>query len=77
MHYKEINHLKSALQDARDGLEKEKKISSELDANLDVIEKELKFRVQVLEGQLDEERKRSKLDFSTIDFKLKSEYETR
>eukprot|EP00092_Neocalanus_flemingeri_P004233 GFUD01004553.1.p1 GENE.GFUD01004553.1~~GFUD01004553.1.p1 ORF type:complete len:475 (+),score=161.68 GFUD01004553.1:169-1425(+) len=74
---KEINQLRSALQDARDGLDKERVISSELDAKLDVIEKELQFRIHVLEEQLAEERKRSKLDFSTMDFKLKSEYERR
>ena len=74
---KEINQLKIALQEARDGLDKEKVISSELGAKLDSIEKELKFRIDVLEQQLAEERKRSKLDFSTMDFKLKSEYEKR
>jgi len=74
---KEINLLKSSLQDARDGLDKEKVISSELDSKLEVIEKELLFRIHVLEEQLAEERKRSKLDFSTMDFKLKSEYEKR
>ena len=74
---KEINHLKSSLQDARDDLDKEKVISSELDSKLDLIEKDLQFRIHVLEEQLAEERKRSKLDFSTMDFKLKSEYEKR
>ena len=74
---KEINLLKSSLQDARDGLDKEKVISSELDSKLEVIEKELLFRIHVLEEQLAEERKRSKLDFSTMDFKLKREYEKR
>ena len=74
---KEINLLKNSLQDARDDLDKEKVISSELDSKLDVIEKDLLFRIHVLEEQLAEERKRSKLDFSTMDFKLKSEYEKR
>jgi len=74
---KEINLLKSSLQDARDDLDKEKVISSELDSKLDVVEKDLQFRIRVLEEQLAEERKRSKLDFSTMDFKLKSEYEKR
>ena len=66
-----------SLQEARDGLDKERVISSELDAKLEVIEKELQFRIHVLEEQLAEERKRSKLDFSSMDFKLKSEYEKR
>ena len=74
---KEINLLKSSLQDARDDLDKEKVISSELDSKLDVVEKDLQFRIRVLEEQLAEERKRSQLDFSTMDFKLKSEYEKR
>ena len=77
MFLKEINLLKSSLQDARDDLDKEKVISSELDSKLDVVEKDLQFRIRVLEEQLAEERKRSKLDFSTMDFKLKSEYEKR
>ena len=66
-----------SLQEARDGLDKERVITSELDAKLEVIEKELQFRIHVLEEQLAEERKRSKLDFSSMDFKLKSEYEKR
>ena len=74
---KEINLLKSSLQDARDDLDKEKVISSELDSKLEIVEKDLLFRIHVLEEQLAEERKRSKLDFSSMDFKLKSEYEKR
>ena len=69
--------MKSSLQEARYGLDKERVINSELNAEIEVTKKELLFRIQILEEQLTEERKKNKLDFSQMDLKLKSEYEKR
>ena len=41
------------------------------------LEQDMKFKLQVLETELEEERKRNKFDFAAIDRELKSEYESR
>ena len=41
------------------------------------IEKELRFRISILERELEDERNRKKVDFDDIDESLKMEYEKR
>jgi len=40
-------------------------------------EQEMTFKVQVIERELAEEKKRGRIDISSIDTKLKGEYEAR
>ena len=77
IHLNEISHLRISLQEAKDELDKERVINSNLQGRLEVTEKDLLFKIHMLEEQLNEERKRSKLDFSSMNFKIKSEYEKR
>jgi len=77
IHLNEISHLRISLQEAKDELDKELVINSNLQGRLEVTEKDLLFKIHMLEEQLNEERKRSKLDFSSMNFKIKSEYEKR
>ena len=37
----------------------------------------MKFKMQVVTSELEEERKRNKFDFAAIDRELKTEYESR
>lgn len=41
------------------------------------MEQDMKFKIQVLETELQEERKSKQFDFASIDRELKSEYEKR
>jgi len=74
---REIERLKAALEDAREDLAREKASANELSAKLHTTEKDLNFKIKVLEEQLEQERRRTTLDFSDRDFKMKSEYEKR
>ena len=62
---------------ARRTLDREKIRGSELESKLGSLEQDLKFKMQVLETELQEERKRNKFDFASIDRELKMEYEKR
>jgi len=73
----DITDLKNELEVARRNLDREKIRGSELEAKLGSLEHDLKFKTQVLETELQEERKRNKFDFAAIDRELKSEYEKR
>ena len=41
------------------------------------MEKDMGFQIQVLETELEEERKRNKIDLSALDRELKSDYEAK
>ena len=41
------------------------------------MEKDMGFQIQLLETELEEERKRNKIDLSALDMELKSDYESR
>jgi len=73
----DITDLKNELEVARRNLDREKIRGSELESKLGSLEQDLKFKTQVLETELQEERKRNKFDFAAIDRELKSEYEKR
>ena len=62
---------------ARRTLDREKIRGSELESKLGSLEQDMKFKMQVLETELQEERKRNKFDFASIDRELKMEYEKR
>ena len=69
--------LRNELEAARRTLDREKIRGSELESKLGSLEQDLKFKMQVLETELQEERKRNKFDFASIDRELKMEYEKR
>jgi len=50
---------------------------SEIEGKLKSMEQDMKFKMQVLETELQEERKSKQFDFASIDRELKSEYEKR
>jgi len=74
---REIERLKAALEDAREDLAREKASANELSGKLHTTEKDLNFKIKMLEEQLEQERRRTTLDFSDRDFKMKTEYEKR
>ena len=41
------------------------------------MEKDMGFQIQLLQTELEEERKRNKVDLSSLDRELKSDYEAR
>ena len=41
------------------------------------MEKDMSFQIQLLQTELEEERKRNKVDLSALDRELKSDYEAR
>ena len=51
--------------------------SAELEIKLRSLEQELRNRISILETELVNERGRSKVDVSTVDTRLKGEYEAR
>jgi len=73
----DITDLKNELEAARRALDREKIRGSELEAKVGSLEQDMKFKLQVLETELEEERKRNKFDFASIDRELRSEYESR
>ena len=69
--------MKKQVDGARRNYDKEKMKNSELETRLAAVGQELKFKVQLLETELEEERKRNKIDFAAIDRQLKTDYENR
>eukprot|EP00092_Neocalanus_flemingeri_P001913 GFUD01002043.1.p1 GENE.GFUD01002043.1~~GFUD01002043.1.p1 ORF type:complete len:1721 (-),score=424.93 GFUD01002043.1:78-4745(-) len=74
---REIAFLKAELERANQAQNQEKKRSSELDIKLRSIEQELRNRISILEAELGNERGRTNIDVSTVDTRLKGEYEAR
>ena len=62
---------------SRKSYDKEKMRSADLEAQLAAIKQEMNFKIQMMETELAEERKRNKIDFTAIDRELKSDYENR
>jgi len=56
---------------------KKKMKNADLKNQLSGLDQDMKFKIQILETELSEERKRNKIDFNAIDQKLKSDYESR
>jgi len=73
----DITDLRNELEAGRRNLDREKIRGSELESKLGSLEQDMKFKLQLLETELHEERKRNKFDFAAIDRELKSEYEKR
>ena len=69
--------MKNKHESARRALDREKIRGSELEAKLGSLEQDMKFKMQVVATELEEERKRNKFDFAAIDRELKTEYESR
>jgi len=74
---KEVDKYRLEMDTARKGLDREKMRSGELEAKLRSLDQELGFKIQVMEKELAEERKKNTFDISAIDLKLKGEYEAR
>ena len=74
---REIAFLRAELEKAIQGQNQEKMRSSELDIKLRSLEQELRNRIAILEAELVNERGRSNIDVSTVDTRLKGEYEAR
>ena len=62
---------------SRRNYDKEKMKNAELENQLGSLDKDLQFKIQLLETELNEEKKRNKIDFNAIDRELKSDYENR
>ena len=69
--------MKKELDGARKNYDKEKMKNADLQNQLAGLDQDMKFKIQILETELSEERKRNKIDFNAIDQKLKSDYESR
>lgn len=69
--------MKKELDGARKNYDKEKMKNADLQNQLAGLDQDMKFKIQILEAELSEERKRNKIDFNAIDQKLKSDYESR
>ena len=69
--------MKKELDGARKNYDKEKMKNADLKNQLAGLDQDMKFKIQILETELSEERKRNKIDFNAIDQKLKSDYESR
>ncbi|XP_023342853.1 lamin Dm0 isoform X2 [Eurytemora carolleeae] len=74
---KDVERFRIEVESARKSLDKEKIRNGELEARLRAYEQEMTFKVQVIERELAEEKKRGRIDISSIDTKLKGEYEAR
>jgi len=73
----DISDLKKELDMSRRNYDKEKMKNAELENQLGSLDKDLQFKIQLLETELNEEKKRNKIDFNAIDRELKSDYENR
>jgi len=73
----DITDLKKELDSSKRLLDGERLRRSELEGKLKSMEQDMKFKMQVLETELQEERKSKQFDFASIDRELKSEYEKR
>ena len=69
--------MKKELDGARKNYDKEKMKNADLQNQLAGLDQDMKFKLQLLETELIEERKKNKIDFNAIDRKMKSDYETR
>ena len=69
--------MKKELDGAKKNYDKEKIKNADLESQLAGLDQDMKFKIQLLETELSEERKRNKIDFSAIDKQLKSDYEDR
>jgi len=67
---KELEHIKKSL-------DREKMKNAELEGKVGSMEKNMGFQMQLLQTELEEERKRNKVDLSALDKELKSDYESR
>ena len=74
---RELAFLRSELEKANHGQNQEKMRCSELEIKLRSLEQELRNRITILETELTNERGRSRVDVSTVDTRLKGEYEAR
>jgi len=74
---RELAFLRGELEKANQAQNQEKKRSSELEIKLRSMEQELKNRIAMLEAELVNEKGRSNIDMSSVDTKLKGEYEAR
>jgi len=73
----DLSDLKKELDSSRRNYDKEKMKNAELENQIATLDKDLKFKIQLLETELKEEKKRNKIDFNAIDRELKSDYENR
>ena len=69
--------MKKDLDGVRKNYDKEKMKNADLQNQLAGLDQDLKFKIQMLETELNEEKKRNKIDFNAIDQKMKSDYESR
>ena len=69
--------MKKELDGSRKNYDREKMKNADLQNQLSGLEQDLKFKIQLLETELIEERMKNKIDFNAIDKKMKSDYETR
>lgn len=51
--------------------------NAELENQLGALDKEMKFKIQLLEAEIQEERSKNKFDFNAIERKLQNDYENR
>jgi len=73
----DIADLQKELDYIKKNLDREKMKNAELEGKVGSMEKDMGFQIQVLETELEEERKRNKIDLSALDRELKSDYEAK
>ena len=69
--------MKKDLDGVRKNYDKEKMKNADLQNQLAGLDQDMKFKIQMLETELNEEKQRNKIDFNAIDQKMKSDYESR
>ena len=77
MYKSDINDLKKEFEESRRNYDNEKMRNAELENQLGALEKDMKFKIQLLETEIQEERNRNKIDFNAIERKLQNDYENR
>ena len=77
MYKSDINDLKKEFEESRRNFDKEKMRNAELENQLGALDKEMKFKIQLLEAEIQEERSKNKFDFNAIETKLQNDYENR
>ena len=77
MYKSDINDLKKEFEESRRNYDNEKMRNAELENQLGALEKEMKFKIQLLETEIQEERSKNKIDFNAIERKLQNDYENR
>merc|ERR1712241_357591 len=73
----DIADLRKELDRSRKSYDKEKMKNADLETQLTTLDQDMKFKIQLLETELQEEKSRNKIDFNAIDRQLKSDYENR